>query len=133
MRRNNRTLIAAIGVGALVLAGSAAFTNTLTDSTPTNAPAAYGTVHASGASVTAISYTLNGDDPPSATAITFVTLGDTSGSTAQIGFNGTGTMDVTGCTGTYNGTSHTTYDCTLVDAELVSAITTTDIVVAPGA
>jgi hypothetical protein len=116
-----------------VLAGSAAFTNTLTDSTPTNAPAAYGTVHASGASVTSISYTLNGDDPPSATAITFVTLGDTSGSTAQIGFNGTGTMDVTGCTGTYNGTSHTTYDCTLVDAELVSAITTTDIVVAPGA
>ena len=133
MRRNKRTLIAAIGVGALVLAGSAAFTNTLTDSTPTNAPAAYGTVHASGASVTSISYTLNGDDPPSATAITFVTLGDTSGSTAQIGFNGTGTMDVTGCTGTYNGTSHTTYDCTLVDAELVSAITTTDIVVAPGA
>jgi hypothetical protein len=42
-------------------------------------------------------------------------------------------MDVTGCTGTYNGTTHTTYDCTLGSAELVSAITTTDIVVAPGA
>jgi hypothetical protein len=133
VRRNNRTLIAAIGVGALVLAGSAAFTNQLTDNTPTNAPAAYGTVHASGASVTSITYTLDGNDPSSATAITFVTQGDTSGSTAQVGFNGTGTMDVTGCSGTYNGSTHTTYACTLGTPELVSAITTTDIVVAPGA
>jgi hypothetical protein len=133
VRRNKRTLIAAIGVGALVLAGSAAFTNSITDATPTNAPAAYGTIHASGASVTSITYTLDGNDPSSATAITFVALGDTSGSTAQVGFNSTGTMDVTGCTGTYNGTTHTTYDCTLTTPELVSAITTTDIVVAPGA
>jgi len=133
VRRNKRTLIAAIGVGALVLAGSAAFTNSITDGTPTNAPAAYGTVHASGATVTSISYTLDGNDPPSAIDITFVTLGDTSGSTAQIGFNGTGTMDVTGCTGTYDGSTSTTYDCTLGSAELVSVIHTTDIVVAPGA
>ena len=52
MRRNKRTIIAAIGVGALVLCGAAAFTNTITDSTPTNAPAAYGAIHASGATVT---------------------------------------------------------------------------------
>jgi hypothetical protein len=135
VRRNKRTLVAAIGVGALVLAGSAAFTNSITDGTPTNAPAAYGTVHASGATVTSIDYTLDGNDPSSATAITFVTQGDTSGSTAQVGFNGTGTMDVTGCTGSYTtGTpGHTTYDCTLNSPELVSLITTTDIVVAPGA
>ena len=133
MRRNKRTLIAAIGVGALVLAGSAAFTNSITDNTPTNAPAAYGTIHASGASVTSITYTLDGNDPSSATAITFVAAGDTSGSTAQVGFNGSGTMDVTGCSGTYDGTTATTYDCTLNTPELVSAITTTDIVVAPGA
>jgi hypothetical protein len=136
VRRNKRTLIAAIGVGALVLAGAAAFTNTITDSTPTNAPAAYGTIHASGATVTSITYTLDGNDPPSFTAVTFVTSGDTSGSTAQIGFNGTGTMDSVDCSGSYTTGSpgYTTYsDCPLTDAELVSAVTTTDVVVAPGA
>ena len=133
MRRNKRTLIAAIGVGALVLAGSAAFTNTLVDSTPVNTPAAYGTVHASGATVTSITYTLDNNDPSSVTDVTFVATGDTSGSTAQVGFNSTGVMNVTGCSGTYNGTTHTTYACTLGTPVLVSTITTTDIVVAPGA
>jgi hypothetical protein len=136
VRKNKRTLIAAIGVGALVLAGSSAFTNSLTDSTPTNAPVAYGTVHASGATVTSVTYTLDGNDPSSATAITFVTSGDTSGSTAQVGFNGTGVMDSVDCSGTYTtGTpGYTTYTaCPLTTPKLVSAITTTDIVVAPGA
>jgi hypothetical protein len=136
VRRNKRTLIAAIGVGALVLAGSAAFTNSITDGTPTNAPAAYGTLHASGATVTSITYTLDGNDPSSATAVTFVTSGDTSGSTAQVGFNGTGVMDSVGCAGTYatGSPGATTYsDCSLTTPELVSAITTTDVVVAPGA
>ena len=136
MRRNKRTLIAAIGVGALVLAGAAAFTNTITDSTPTNAPAAYGAIHASGATVTGITYTLDGNDPSHFTAVTFVTSGDTSGSTAQIGFNDTGTMDSVGCSGTFTPGSpgFTTYsDCPLTTAELVSVVTTTDIVVAPGA
>jgi hypothetical protein len=133
VRRNKRTLIAAIGVGALVLAGSAAFTNSITDSTPTNAPAAYGSLHASGATVTSITYTLDGNNPSHATVVTFVAAGDTSGSTAQVGFNGTGIMDSTGCTGTYDGTTQTTYACTLTTPELVSAITETDVVVAPGA
>lgn len=136
MRRNKRTLIAAIGVGALVLAGAAAFTNTITDSTPTNAPAAYGSIHASGATVTGITYTLDGNDPSHFTKVTFVTSGDTSGSTAQIGFNGTGTMDSVGCAGVYTtGTpGYTTYtNCVLTTPELVSAVTETDIVVAPGA
>ena len=80
MRRNKkRTLVAAIGVGALVLAGAAAFTNSITDSTATNAPAAYGSLHASGATVTSISYTLSGANPAVVTAVTFVTTGDTSG------------------------------------------------------
>jgi hypothetical protein len=111
VRRNKRTLIAAIGVGALVLAGSSAFTNSLTDNTPTNAPAAYGTVHASGASVTSVTYTLDGNDPSNVTKVTFVTSGDTSGSTAQVGFNGTGAMDSLDCAGTYTtGTpGYTTY------------------------
>ncbi len=136
MRRNKRTLIAAIAVGALVLAGSSAFTNSLTDSTPTNAPAAYGTIHASGASVTSVTYTLDGNDPSSVVDVTFVTSGDTSGSTAQVGFNSTGTMDSVGCAGVYTTGSpgYTTYtSCPMTTPELVSAITTTDIVVAQGA
>jgi len=133
MRRNKRTLIAAIGVGALVLAGSAAFTNTLVDSTPANTPVAYGSIHASGATVTSVTYTLDGNDPSNVTVVTFVATGDTSGSTAQVGFNGTGLMNVTGCTGTYNGSTHTTYACTLGTPVLVSTITATDIVVAHGA
>jgi hypothetical protein len=136
VRKNKRTLVAAIGVGALVLAGSSAFTNSLVDGTPTNAPVAYGTVHASGATVTSVTYTLDGNDPSSATAITFVTTGDTHGSTAEVGFNGTGTMDSLDCSGTYTtGTpGYTTYtSCPLTTPELVSDITTTDIVVAPGA
>jgi predicted nucleotidyltransferase len=134
VRRNKkRTLVAAIGVGALVLAGAAAYTNSLTDSTATNAPAAYGAVHATGATVTSISYTLTNANPAVVSAVTFVTTGDTSGSTAQVGFNGSGTMNVTGCTGTYDGSASTTYACTLTTTELVSAITETDIAVAPGA
>jgi hypothetical protein len=136
VRKNKRTLVAAIGVGALVLAGSSAFTNSLTDSTPVNAPVAYGNVHASGATVTSVTYTLDGNDPSNATAITFVTSGDTSGSTAQVGFNSTGTMDSVDCSGTYTTGSpgYTTYSaCPLTTPEAVSAIHTTDIVVAPGA
>jgi hypothetical protein len=132
VRRNKRTLIAAIGVGALVLAGSAAFTNSIVDSTSAYAPAAYGSVHASGATVTSISYTLDGNDPPNITAVTFTTEGDTSDSTAQIGFNGSSTMHVEDCSGTYASPS-TTYDCTLNTTEPLSDITTTDIAVAPGA
>jgi hypothetical protein len=136
VRKNKRALIAAIGVGALVLAGSSAFTNTLTDSTPTNAPAAYGTIHASGASVTSVTYTLDGNDPSSVIDVTFVTSGDTSGSTAQVGFNGTGIMDSVACAGVYatGSPGATTYtSCPMTTPELVSDITTTDIVVAPGA
>ncbi|MGH9019283.1 MAG: hypothetical protein ACRDY1_16150 [Acidimicrobiales bacterium] len=136
VRKNKRTLIAAIGVGALVLAGSAAFTNSLTDSTPTNAPVAYGSVHASGATVTSVTYTLDGNDPSNVVDVTFVTSGDTSGSTAQVGFNSTGAMDSVDCSGTYTTGSpgFTTYtSCPLTTPVLVSTITTTDIVVAPGA
>ena len=136
MRRNRRILVAAVAAGALVLAGSAAFTNTLIDSRAANTVAgAYGALNVSNATVTAISYTLDGNDPASVTVVHFTTVGDTSGSTAQIGFNGTSTMNVTGCTGTYTTGSpgSTTYDCTLGSAVLVSTITSTDIVVAAGA
>ena len=136
MRRNNRILVAAVAAGALVLAGSAAFTNSIVDGRAANTVAgAYGALDVQNATVTAISYTLDGNDPPSVTAVQFTTQGDTSGSTAQIGFNGTGTMNVTGCTGTHSGGSpgSTTYDCTLGTPVLVSSITSTDIVVAAGA
>ena len=135
MRRNRRILVAAIAAGALVMAGSAAFTNTIVDSRPANTVAgAYGALNVSNATVTAISYTLDGSDPPNVTVVHFTTQGDTSGSTAQVGFNGTGTMNVTGCTGTYSsGPGTTAYDCTLGTPVLVSTITSTDIVVAAGA
>ena len=136
MRRNNRILVAAVAAGALVLAGSAAFTNTIVDSRPANTVAgAYGALNVSNATVTAISYTLDGNNPPSVTVVHFTDTGDTSGTTAQIGFNGSGTMNVTGCTGTYSAGSpgSTSYDCTLGTPVLVSTITSTDIVVANGA
>jgi hypothetical protein len=136
VRRNKRILVAAVATGALVLAGSAAFTNTIVDSRAANTVAgAYGSLNVSNATVTAISYTLDGNNPPSVTVVHFTTTGDTSGSTAQVGFNGTGVMNVTGCTGTHSGGSpgSTAYDCTLGSAVLVSTITSTDIVVAAGA
>jgi hypothetical protein len=127
--------MAAVAVGALVLAGTGAFTaaNTGLSSNVVG----YGPVNASGANVTDVSYTLDGNDPSSVTAVTVTTQGDTSLSSAGIGFNGTGTMDTAqgSCTGTFSAgrPGHTTYNCTLTSAGLVSSITSTDIVVARGA
>jgi hypothetical protein len=124
-----------VAAGALVLAGSAAFTQTLIDSRPANTVAgAYGQLNVSQATVVAISYTLDGNNPPSVTVVHFTTQGDTSGTTGQVGFNGSSTMNVTGCAGTYSaGPDTTSYDCTLGSAVLVSSINSTDIVVANGA
>ena len=84
MRRNNRILVVAVAAGALVLAGSAAFTNTLVDSRPANTVAgAYGALNVSNATVLAISYTLDGNDPASVTIVHFTTVGDTSGTTVD--------------------------------------------------
>jgi hypothetical protein len=128
--------VAAVAAGALVMAGSAAFTQTLVDNRPANTEVgSYGQLSVTNATVTAISYTLDGNDPASVTVVHFTTVGDTSGTTAQVGFNHTGTMNVTGCTGTYStGTpGSTSYDCTLGSAVAVTGITSTDIVLANGA
>ena len=81
MRRNKRTLVAAVAVGALVLAGSAAFTNSHVDSAERRTrPVAYGSQNVSSATVTAISYTLDGNNPTTVHGrCTFTTTGDTTG------------------------------------------------------
>jgi len=91
VRRNKRTVIAAIAVGALVLAGSAAFTDTLTTShVATNQNgnfAGYGTLNVTNGSLEDISYTLSIANPPVVTGATLEMLGDTHFQTAYIGFN----------------------------------------------
>jgi len=87
VRRNKRTLIAAIAVGALVLAGSAAFTDTLTTSAVTQNNVGYGTVNVTGGALDSISYTLGTQNPPQVSAVDLYFAGDTSLQSAYVGFN----------------------------------------------
>ena len=73
--------MAAVGVGALVLTGAAAFTNSLAFSN-TNTTVAYGQEVVSGATVTNISYGLNSTGD-TVNSVTFQTSVDTSGSAAE--------------------------------------------------
>ncbi|HUY22378.1 MAG TPA: hypothetical protein VMV22_08550 [Acidimicrobiales bacterium] len=129
MRRNRKTLIAAVGVGALVLAGAAAFTNSLAFSN-SNTTVAYGSENVTGATVTSISYGLS-TDGTTVNSVTFVATGDTSGSEGDVGFTtGSGNQPTSVCgAGTYDsGANTTTYICSGL-TQAVSGITATDIVV----
>ncbi|HXQ76268.1 MAG TPA: hypothetical protein VN791_07205 [Acidimicrobiales bacterium] len=97
MRRNKRTLIAAIGVGALVLAGSAAFTQSLLFSSQANVNRiGYGTVNTTGATVDNINYTYEDSATGSQIdTVTFTTVQDTTTRyDASVGF----TLDDAGAT-----------------------------------
>ena len=128
MRRNKRTLIAAIAVGALVLAGSAAFTDQLTTSdvgTNQNGNfAGYGTLNVTNGSLEDIHYVLDQTaNPPTVTQVNLQMLGDTHLQSAYVGFNETyhlthGSSYVSGTiecgSGSYDsGSGTTTYDCPL--------------------
>jgi len=133
VRRNRRTFAAAVGVGALVLAGAAAFTNSLGFSN-TNTAVAYGSQQVSGPfTVTSIQYGLN-TDGSQVTSVTFVANGNTNGSVGQVGFHtgtdGSGFSGLSSCgTGTYDSTGNTsTFTCTGLSQD-VSAIYSTDIVI----
>jgi hypothetical protein len=99
MKRRTKRIIGAIVVIAAIAAGGAAFTasNTVPDTV-----AGYGTSNITGATVTALHYTLNGDG----TQITDASLtfhGDQTGNVVKAGF---GTDALTTCTvGSYDGTS----------------------------
>lgn len=130
VRRNRRTLAAAVGVGALVLAGAAAFTNSLGYSNA-NTTVAYGSENVSGATVTSIQYGLSSDGT-TVNSVTFIATGDTHGSSAQVGFTtsgGAGAMSAC-ATGTYAAgpPAQTTYVCSGL-SQAVNGITATDIVV----
>jgi len=129
VRRTRRTLAAAVGVGALVLAGAAAFTNSLGYSN-SNTTVAYGSENVTGATVTSIQYGLSSDGT-TVNSVTFVATGDTHGSGASVGFTtsgGNGAMSACG-SGSYNsGSDSTTYVCSGL-TQAVSGITATDIVV----
>lgn len=130
MRIKKSWIVAGVLVGGLAAAGGTAFTTSAT--VPSGTVAGYNTVTASGGTVTAMSYTLDGNDPPHVTEVHLTTQGDTtSSSNVEVGFNGTGTMNNCG-TGTYTTGSpgSTAYTCTITSPEAVSAITSTDVVIA---
>jgi hypothetical protein len=139
MKLNKKRLGVVGALAVIVIAGGAAFTtsNTYTAIKGNGYDTAgYGALTVSGATLVSIDYTLDGNDPPSVTAVTFVTSGDTHDAAGYIGFNGTG-REGAACPGTYDsGTGDTTYtNCGLPGpgAEPVSAITSTDLTVAPTA
>ena len=107
MKRRTKRIIGAIVVIAAIAAGGAAFTasNTVPDTV-----AGYGTSNITGATVTALHYTLNADG----TEITDASLtfhGDQTGNVVKAGF---GTDALTTCTvGSYDsGTDTTPASCT---------------------
>ena len=100
MKRRTKRIIGAIVVIAAIAAGGAAFTagNTVPDTV-----AGYGTSNITGATVTALHYTLNG----AGTQITDASLtfqGDQTGNVVKAGF---GTDNLTTCTvGSYDRDRH---------------------------
>jgi hypothetical protein len=102
MQRRTKKIVAAVAVIGAIAAGGAAFTaaNTIPDST-----AGYGTSNISGATATALKYTLSADGTTIASAaLTFD--GDVSGKTIAAGF---GTDALTACSvGSYDGVSDST-------------------------
>lgn len=102
MRRRTSRIIAAAAVIAAVAAGGAAFTasNTIPDSV-----AGYGTSDISGATATALDYTLSADGTTiTDAALTFT--GDQTGRTVKAGF---GSDALSGCTvGTYDSANDNT-------------------------
>ncbi|HXX90419.1 MAG TPA: hypothetical protein VEI83_09380 [Acidimicrobiales bacterium] len=131
--------MAAVGAGALVLAGAAAFTNGLSFSN-TNTTVAYGQENVQGATVTSINYTLDATRVYVDT-VTFAASGDTSGSTAEVGFStgsqgaGNTTTNWATCGAGAFSSGSTTYVCDVSNllgsgqAQAVAGITATDIVV----
>jgi len=137
VRRNKRRVIAALAVGALVLAGSAAFTDALittdvgTNQCATGAPGGctgnfvgYGTVTVTQGHLESISYTeLSAADPPVVEQVTLEMLDNTTDQTAYIGFDTTNgdTGNVKCAAGTYgtanpadpNAATDTQYICTI--------------------
>jgi hypothetical protein len=106
MKRRTKRLIGAIAVIGAIVAGGAAFTasNTIPDTV-----AGYGTSHITGATATALHYTLNTDGTQITTAdLTF--QGDQTGNVIKAGF---GTDALTSCTvGSYDSVNDdTTANC----------------------
>ena len=99
MQRKTKRIIGAIAVIAAIAAGGAAFT--ASNSVP-DTVAGYGTSNITGATVTAMHYTLN-DDGTEITDASLTFQGDQTGNVVKAGF---GTDNLTTCTvGSYDGTS----------------------------
>jgi hypothetical protein len=97
MRFNKKRLAGVAALAALLIAGSAAYTNTLgTVGDSSNNVAGYGTVSVSGTTaVTSIVYATTQTDPPYVTSVTFVASDGpnpliTADDYGWLGFNGTG-------------------------------------------
>lgn len=134
MRRSRGAVIAAVGIGALALAGAAASTDSLSF-TNSNTTVAYGSEVVTGATVSSITYSLSADGS-TIQGVTFVASGNTSGSTGQVGFStSAGTQPLYACeAGVYSsGPGTTSYTCTGTESDPMSqavyTVTATDIVV----
>ncbi len=135
MRLTKRTLITAVAVGALVVAGSAAYTASLGTSGVTN-NVGYGTVQTTGGTLSSLSYTLNQANPPEVTTVTATMVGDVSSSNLYVGFNGpsasggTATVECTGAT-LVNSGADTQFTCDVSSlAQTADLITETDVALA---
>jgi hypothetical protein len=126
MRFKPTRIVAAIAVIGAVAAGGAAFT--FSNTVPSSV-AGFGSASVTGGTVTSLTYDLSTDGYYITTAH-IVFTGDKSADTASIGFsdgttvNGDGQTDgplnVCG-TGTYDGTTSTTFVCDLTSADIVTA------------
>jgi len=122
-----RMLVAGVILAGALAAGGAAYTNSTTQ--PASQVLGYGTTTVSGATVSSIAYNLSADGS-NVDTVTLALAGDTTASAVSIAFNSGAS---TSCgTGTYDGTSSTTYTCSNGGAnfsEPTSGLTATHVIV----
>lgn len=122
-----RMLVAGAILAGALAAGGAAFTNSNTQ--PASQVLGYGTTTVSGATVNSIAYNLSADGS-NVDTVTLTLAGDTTSSAVSIAFN-TGASTSCG-TGTYDGSTATTYTCNNSGANFVqptSGLTATHVIV----
>lgn len=122
MRNKPRSILVALVVIGVLVAGGSAFT---ASNTIPNTTMGFGTSHITGATATALTYTRSADGT-TITAATIVFTGDLTANTVEAGFN-TNALD-TCATGTFAAGS-TTVVCTMSTPEPTAGATTFNVAV----
>jgi hypothetical protein len=98
MRYNKKRLAVVIAAAGLVIAAGAAYTDGMSTTAALTAnpgyhEVGYGSISVSGgATLVAVEYNLDGNDPANVTSVTFVVAGNTTGDEGYVGFGGTATL-----------------------------------------